>query len=95
MVFHWSLGDNKSPKVSRNLLSILADLNNAVVKIISARPLSSKFNELLGTVPIAPTKSGITVTFMFHNFLSFLERSKYLCLFRIFLSLLLLLLLFI
>ena len=31
MVFHWSLSDNKSPQVSRNLLGILADFNNAVV----------------------------------------------------------------
>ena len=28
MVFHWSLGDSKSPRVS---MTILADLNNAVV----------------------------------------------------------------
>ena len=31
MVFHWSLSDSKSPQISRTLLSILADLNNAVV----------------------------------------------------------------
>ena len=30
MVSQWSLGDIKSPQVSRTLLSILADLNNAV-----------------------------------------------------------------
>ena len=30
MVFHWSLRDNKSPRVSRTLLRILADLNDAV-----------------------------------------------------------------
>ena len=31
MVFHWSLCDGKSPQVSWTLLSILADLNNAIV----------------------------------------------------------------
>ena len=31
MVLHWSLSNSKSPQVSRTLLSILADLNNAVV----------------------------------------------------------------
>ena len=31
MVFHRSSSDSKSPQVSRTLLSILADLNNAVV----------------------------------------------------------------
>ena len=28
MVFHWGLGDSKSPQVSRIFLSILAVLNN-------------------------------------------------------------------
>ena len=31
MVFHWSLSDSKSLLVSKTLLSILADLNNAAV----------------------------------------------------------------
>ena len=34
MVFHWSLSDSKFPQVSRTLLSILADLNNAVVWVL-------------------------------------------------------------
>ena len=42
MVFHGSLSDNKSPQVSRTLLSILADLNNAVVCVVSSCPLISK-----------------------------------------------------
>ena len=33
MDFHWSLNDNKSPQVFKALLSILADLNNAMVCI--------------------------------------------------------------
>ena len=41
MVFHWSLSDNKSPQVSKTLLSILAYLNNAIVWIVSARPVIS------------------------------------------------------
>ena len=42
IAFHRSLRDNKSPQVSRILLSILADPNNAVVWIISTRRLISK-----------------------------------------------------
>ena len=43
MVFHWNLSDSKSPQVSRTLLSILGDLNNAVVWMVSTRPLMLKF----------------------------------------------------
>ena len=57
MVFPWSLSDSKSPQVSRNLFSILADLNNAVVWIVSTHPLifksSSPFLNPLVTVPRA------------------------------------------
>ena len=42
IVFHWILSDSKSPQVSRNLLSILAVLNSAVVWIISSCPPTSK-----------------------------------------------------
>ena len=38
MVFHLSLSDSKSPRLSRTLLSILADLNNAVIFMVSTRP---------------------------------------------------------
>ena len=73
MVFPWSLSERKFPQVSRTLLSILADLNNAIVWMDSTRPPnSSSFRSLtlpLGTVPRAPITMGITVTFMFHNFL--------------------------
>ena len=34
VVFHWSLSDSKSPQISRILLSILVDLNNAAVWIV-------------------------------------------------------------
>ena len=55
-VFHRSLSDSKS-QVSRTLLSILADLNNAVVWIVSTSPVISKSSSpctnLLVTVPRA------------------------------------------
>ena len=45
MVFHLSLSDSKSPHVSMTLLRILADLDNAVVWMDSARPpISDSFN---------------------------------------------------
>ena len=33
MVFHWSTNDNKSPRVSKTLLSILSHLNNVVLMV--------------------------------------------------------------
>ena len=81
MVFHWSLSDNKSPQVSVTLLSILVDLNNAVVLMVSSRPLifksSSPCNNPFVTVPSAPITTGITVTFVFHSFRNSLARSRY------------------
>ena len=72
MVSHWSLNDNKFPQVSRTFLSILANHNNAVVWIVSTRPLISKsfilYPSPLVTVPSAPITIGITVTFTFHSF---------------------------
>ena len=76
-VFHWSLTDNKSSHVSRNLLSILADLNNAVVWIVSNIPFSSKSSSPFTNL----ITIGITVTFMFNSFFSSLARSSYLSFF--------------
>ena len=42
MVFHWSLSDSKSSQVFRTFLSILVDLNNAVIWMASTRPLIFK-----------------------------------------------------
>ena len=74
MVFHWSLDDNKSPQVSRTLLSILADLNNILVWMVSTCPLISNFSSLrinpLLTVPSTLITIDITVTFMLHRFLA-------------------------
>ena len=72
MVFHRSLNDSKSPKVSRTLLKILAALYYAAVWIVSSHlPISKSANLLtkrLGTVASAPVIIGITVSFIFHNF---------------------------
>ena len=87
MVFHWSLSDSKSPQVSRTRLSILAVLSNAVVWIVSTRPLTSKssvpFNNPLIIVPNAPITIGTIVTFMFHSFFNSLARSRYLSFFSL------------
>ena len=72
MVLHWSLSDSKSLQVSRTPLSILADLNNTVVWIVSTHPVISKsfgaFINPLVTVPRTPITFGINVTFMFQFF---------------------------
>ena len=67
MIFHWRLSDSKSPQVSRTRLSVPAVLNNAVVRIVSTRPPTSKssspFYNPSVTVPKAPITIGIIVTF--------------------------------
>ena len=85
MVFHWSLRDCMSPQVSSTLLSILAILNNVVVRIVSTRPPTSKssspFSNPLVTVPNAPITIGIIVTCMFHSFFNSLAKLRYLSFF--------------
>ena len=86
MAFHWSLNDSTSLQVSSILLSILADLSNSLVRMVSACPLlcnsSNPLSKYLGTVPSASIMIGITVTPMFGSFFfSSLARSKYLSLF--------------
>ena len=89
MVSLWSLSESKSPQVSSTLLSILVNLNNAVVLMLSTRLLISKSSSPctnpLVTVPRALIVIGITVTFMFHTLLNSLARFKYLFLFQFFL----------
>ena len=72
MVFHWSLSGCKSTWVSRILLSIMADLNNAAVKMVSTRLLISKssspYSNTSVAVPSVPITIGINVTFMFQFF---------------------------
>ena len=60
MVFYWSLCDSKSPQVTGTLLSILAELNNAVIWIVSTCSLQVLL--YLVTVPSSPITMGITVT---------------------------------
>ena len=60
MIFHWSLSDSKSPQISRTILRILTDLNNAIVYMVSHSPLifksSNSFTKPLGTV-VSPSFS--------------------------------------
>ena len=75
MVFLWNLSNSKSPRVSRTLLSILINLNNAVVLIVfisppisnSSSPLSKPL-EIVSTVPIT---IAITINLRFHIFFYF------------------------
>ena len=80
MVSHWSLSDSKSPQVFKTLLSILTDLNHAVVWMVSTRLLIFKSscpctNHLM-TVPRALITIGIIVTFMCHSSFNSLARSR-------------------
>ena len=79
-LFHSSLSDSESPKVSRTFLSILAGLNNVVVWVVSTRPptpmSSCPFNNPFVTVLKAPIAIGIMVTFIFHSFFNSLARSR-------------------
>ena len=72
MVIHWILCDSKSLQVSRTLLSIPADLSNAVVRMVSTLPLIFKSYSPCKNpsviVPSVPITNGITVTFMSYRF---------------------------
>ena len=78
MVFIWSLSGQKSPQVSS--IHILVDLNNAVVWMVTVRPLifmsSSAFTNPLVTVSNAPITTDISVTFTFHFFFSILKHGS-------------------
>ena len=72
MVPPCSLRDSKSLQVCWTFLSILADINKAVVFMFSTRPIfSSPYINSLVTVPSASIIIGITVTFMFLSFFQF------------------------
>ena len=78
MVFHWSLGDSKSHQVSRILLGILADLNNAVVWIVSIHHPISNFSIPLKKPlrTVVPITIGITITPMFYSFFKFSSKGQ-------------------
>ena len=88
MVFHLSVIDGKSPQVSRTFLSILVDLSNAVVLMVSTRPpisiSSTPITKPMGTVQSAPIITDITVTFLFHYFLVHLQEPSVFSLFVLF-----------
>ena len=71
MFSHWILRNIRFSPVSRSL-RVLIDLNNAVIWMVSTRPLISKFSNPcanpLVTVACVPFTTGIIVTFMFHSF---------------------------
>ena len=84
MVFHLSLSNRKFSQESRTIISILADLSNPVVWMVSIIPLISKssspFINPSVTVPRAPITFRINVTFIrnvmgalgtVHNFFQF------------------------
>ena len=78
MVFHWS----KLCQVSSVLRdSYVYSRRSSVVRMVSILPLIPNPSSILGTVQCALTTVGITVTFMFHSFVSFLARAKYLFIF--------------
>ena len=85
MVYHWSLTGNKSHQVSRTLLRILANLNNAVVWMVPSCLVISKSSSPCTNhsviVQRAPITIGIIVTFMFHRFFNSLAKSRYLSFF--------------
>ena len=73
---HLSLSDSKFPQVPR------INFNNVVIRIVSILFLififSGFFSNTLKTVPWAQTTMGITVTFIFYNFINFKARYNYL-----------------
>ena len=66
MVFYWRPSDNKSPRISRILLSNLDTLNIIMVWMVLVLPLlsnsTSLFTKTLETVPRASTAIYITIT---------------------------------
>ena len=87
VAFDWSLNE-KSSQVSSTLLSILTNLNNAVVRIISILSLIFNFSSFLfkslRIIPKAPTIVCITIIFMFYSLFSFLARPSICLLFAFF-----------
>ena len=64
MIFHKNLRDSKNPRGSRTLLSILSNLDNSVIWIVSIIPLICSSASLF----LVTLKIGSTITFMFYTF---------------------------
>ena len=77
----WCLSASKSTQVPRTLLSILTDLDNAVVWMVLVSNSGSPFTKPFEIIPSALITVGITITFMFQIFFNFLARFEYLFLF--------------
>ena len=78
MIFNRSLSKSKSPKVFRFLFSILADLNNAIVWMVSPHPLISK-STCPCTNPLVTLLNTLvrvvnTITFLFHSLFQFFSK---------------------
>ena len=86
-VFHKNLSDSKFPPATWILLSILADLNNSVLWMVSTCPLISKSSSPctnpLMTVPRAPITISIIFTFIFYSFFNSLAKFRHLSLFSL------------
>ena len=86
LVFHWRLSD-KSPQASWNLLNLLADLYNSMIRmILILTPISTPYtlqDKLLAIIPSALTTIGITVSLMFYSccFFSAVWQCPIICLF--------------
>ena len=84
MVFHWSLSDSKSPQISRTFLSILVNLNNAVIWMVPTRPFIYKsfgtFTNHLVTVLTTPIT---IISLSLSCFIVFSASSRYLSLFSL------------
>ena len=64
MIFHSSLSDSKFPQVSNILLSIMADLNYAVVWMVSSLFVICKFSSP-STNPLLTVAIAIDITVIF------------------------------
>ena len=85
MIFHRILSDSKSSRITRTLLSILADLNNLVVWMFSPpRVIPKSFRPFINpsvTVPRAPIPIGKTSLWCHNLFINSPARSWYLSFF--------------
>ena len=76
MFFHRSLNDSKSPQVSRTLLSILPDLSNVVIWIVSPRPLISRMETDYFVIVAGVLQGDILAPFLFIICLDYVLRTS-------------------